>query len=54
MFIQRYLGYSPFKNYYNKTKNFLKLGKEIDIQLQEAQSSKQDEPKEVHIATHNN
>lgn len=31
------------------TGNFLNPGKEIDIQVQEEQNSKQDEPKEVHI-----
>ena len=36
------------------TKNFPKLVKEIDIQVQEAQSPKQVEPKEAHTETHHN
>ena len=34
--------------------NFLNLVKEIDIQVQEAQSPKQVEPKEDHNKTHHN
>ena len=34
-------------------KKFPNLGKERDIQFKETQSSKLDEPKEVHIKTHN-
>ena len=34
--------------------NFPNLMKEIDIQVQEAQSPKQDEPKEDHTKTHHN
>ena len=34
--------------------NFLNLGKTTDIQVQEAQSCKQDEPKESHTKTHCN
>ena len=34
--------------------NFPDLVKEIDIQVQEAQSSTQDEPKESHTKTHHN
>ena len=34
--------------------NFPDIEKEIGIQVQEAQSSKQDEPKEVQTKTHNN
>ena len=33
--------------------NFLNIGREIDNQVQEAQSSKQDEPKEAHTTIHN-
>ena len=36
------------------TENFPNLVKEIDMQVQEAQSPKQDEPKEVHTKTHHN
>ena len=36
------------------TENFLNLVKEIDIQVQEAQSPKQDEPKEAQAKTHHN
>ena len=36
------------------TENFLNLVKEIDIQVQEAQIPKQDEPKEAHTKTHHN
>ena len=35
-------------------KSFPSLGKETDIQVQEAQSSKQDQPKENHIKTRYN
>ena len=35
------------------TENFPNLVKEIDMQVQEAQSPKQDEPKEVHTKIHN-
>ena len=36
------------------TENFLELVKEIDIQMQEMQSPKQDEPKEAHTKIHHN
>ena len=36
------------------TENFPYLVKEIDIQVQEVQSPKQDEPKEAHTKTHCN
>ena len=36
------------------TENFPNLVKEIDIQVQEAQIPKQDEPKEAHTKTHHN
>ena len=35
-------------------KNFPNLGKETDIQVQKAQSAKQDQLKDVHIKTHCN
>ena len=35
------------------TENFPNLEKQIDIQVQEAQSPKQGEPKEAHTKTHN-
>ena len=42
-------------NLFEKMKeNFPNLVKEIDMQVQEAQSPKQDEPKEVHTKTHRN
>ena len=34
--------------------NFLNLVKEIDIQIQEVQRPKEDEPKEAHAKTHHN
>lgn len=34
--------------------NIPKLGKETDIQVQEAQSPRHDEPKEIHTKTHYN
>ena len=34
--------------------NFCNLVKEIDIQVQKAQSPKQDAPKEAHMKTHHN
>ena len=34
--------------------NFPNLAQETDIQVQEAQSPKQDEPKETHTKTHYN
>jgi len=37
-----------------ESENFPNLGKETDIQIQETQSSKQDEPKETHTETHYN
>ena len=37
-----------------KTENFPNFMKEIDIQVQEAQSPEQDEPKEAHTKTHHN
>ena len=45
-----------FGNLFEKimTENFLNLVKEIDIQVQEAQSPKQDEPKEAYTKTHHN
>ena len=36
------------------TENFLNLTQEIDIKVQEALSSKQDEPKKDHTKTHHN
>ena len=36
------------------TETFSNLEKEKDIQVQEAQSPKQDEPKEAHTKTHHN
>ena len=36
------------------TENFPNLAKEIGLQVQEAQSSKRDEPKEAHTKTHYN
>ena len=36
------------------TENFPNLGKEIDIEVQERQSPKQDGPKEDHTKTHHN
>ena len=36
------------------TENFPNLAKEIDIQVQEVQSPKQDEPKEAHTKTYHN
>ena len=35
-------------------KNFPNMGKEIATQVQEAQSPRQDKPKEKHAKTHNN
>ena len=35
-------------------RNFPNLGKEIDTQVQEAQSPRQDKPKEKHAKTHGN
>ena len=42
------------KNLFEKIikENFLNLVKEIDMQVQEAQRPKQDEPKEAHFKTH--
>ena len=37
-----------------REKNDRKILKEIDIQVQEAQSPKQDEPKETYMETHHN
>ena len=34
--------------------NFLNMGKEIATQVQEAQSPRQDKPKEKHAETHSN
>lgn len=36
------------------TESFPNIGKETDIQIQEAQSSKKDEPKQTHTKTHYN
>lgn len=36
------------------SENSPNLGREIDIQVQEAESSKQDEPKEFHTTAYNN
>ena len=38
----------------NNDKNFPNVMKDEDIQVQEEQSPKQDEPKEAHTKTHHN
>ena len=44
--------WKPFEK--NNEKNLSNLVKEMDIQVQETQSLKQDEPKEVHSETYHN